>query len=174
MPDEVIRFLNLVPNGIYVDMTLGDGGHSALILEKLSHAGRLVAFDKDSQAIKRANERLKKFSEKKYDLVNEDFSSVKESLAELGINEVDGILFDLGVSSRQLDEAGRGFSFSKEARLDMRMDLRNEVDAHKLVNELPFEDLYRIIKVYGEERFAKRIARNIINKRTLFTIISHA
>jgi 16S rRNA (cytosine1402-N4)-methyltransferase len=164
MPDEVISHLNIVPDGTYVDMTLGDGGHSLMIAKKLSAGGRLLAFDKDEEAIKRAGERLKDVSER-VTLLNRDFSSVKGVLEELSIKEVDGFIFDLGVSSRQLDEGDRGFSFLKEAPLDMRMDKRNKIDAKKLVNDLPFEDLYRIIKEFGEERFAKRIARKIVTER---------
>jgi 16S rRNA (cytosine1402-N4)-methyltransferase len=165
MLDEVISFLDVVPDGIYVDMTAGDGGHSLSIIQRLSQNGRLIAFDKDMDAIEITRKRLKEVGDKNFTLINEDFSCAKESLKDLGIKEVDGFIFDLGVSSRQLDEAKRGFSFSKDARLDMRMDLRNKVDAHKLVNELSFEDLYRIIKDYGEERFAKRIARSIVQCR---------
>ncbi|MFC1855085.1 16S rRNA (cytosine(1402)-N(4))-methyltransferase RsmH, partial [Thermodesulfobacteriota bacterium] len=165
MPAEIMESLRIVETGTYVDMTLGDGGHSLLILDKLKAGGRLIAFDKDEEAIERVKKRFKGLEGDRLTIVNEDFSSVTEALLEHGIEKVDGFIFDLGVSSRQLDEAKRGFSFSKEARLDMRMDLRNEVDAYKLVNNLRFEDLYKIIKEYGEERFAKRIARSIIYNR---------
>ena len=163
MPDEVISFLNVAPNGTYVDMTVGDGGHSILILERLSKEGRLIAFDKDINAIERSKKRCKAF--KNVDFINEDFSKIKKALLELGIKEVDGIVFDLGVSSGQLDSKERGFSFLREARLDMRMDIRNEIDAYYLVNNLPYEDLFRIIKDYGEDSFAKSIARAIVNRR---------
>ena len=165
MPHEVIDFLNIVPDGTYVDMTLGDGGHSILVLQKLSTGGRLIAFDKDQSAIARAEARFKAAGFENFILVNKDFSDVKEALVDIGVAKVDGFIFDLGVSSRQLDDKKRGFSFQKDARLDMRMDLTNSIDAHYLVNNLPFEELYRIIKYYGEEKCAKRIARSIVNTR---------
>jgi 16S rRNA (cytosine1402-N4)-methyltransferase len=165
MADEVISLLNLTKDGIYVDMTLGDGGHSLLIVQRLSEKGRLIAFDKDVEAVNRAKKRLTEAGRKNITIINEDFVEVKETLKDLGIKQVDGFIFDLGVSFAQLDEERRGFSFLEEGKLDMRMDVRNKIDASCLVNKLSFEDLYTIIKNYGEERYAKRIARAIINER---------
>ncbi len=164
MANEIIGYLNIVPGGAYVDMTLGDGGHSAMMLKRLSKGGRLIAFDRDEQAIIRAEARLKEIGGD-FTLVNEDFAKVSDALMELGVSEVNGFIFDLGVSSQQLDDAKRGFSFSKEAKLDMRMDRRQELDAFHLVNELSFGELHKIIKEYGEERFAKRIASRIVSHR---------
>lgn len=165
MADEVISLLNVVKDGIYVDMTLGDGGHSLLIVQRLSENGRLIAFDKDMEAVNRAKKRLAGTGKKNFTIINDDFAHVKKALMDLGIKEVDGFVFDLGVSSAQLDDARRGFSFLKEGKLDMRMDKSSKIDASWLVNKLSFEDLYTIIKNYGEERYAKRIAKAIINER---------
>lgn len=166
---EIIDFLDIKPEGVYVDMTLGDGGHSILVLERLTSNGRLFAFDKDSKAIHRAEKRIFEVFrpvDKKFNLINSDFAEVKEALLEFEVKQVDGFIFDLGVSSAQLDEAQRGFSFSKSARLDMRMDTNNKIDAHYVVNNYSFLELLAIIREYGEEdRFAKKIARSIERAR---------
>ena len=165
MADEVISLLNAAKDGTYVDMTMGDGGHSLLIVQRLSENGRLIAFDKDTEAVNRAKKRLAGSGKKNFTIINKDFVQVKQALKDLGIKEVDGFVFDLGVSSAQLDDARRGFSFLKEGKLDMRMDTNSKIDAAWLVNKLSFEDLSAIIKNYGEERYAKRIARAIIKER---------
>ena len=132
--EESIKALDINPEGIYVDLTLGRGGHSSAILKKLSPKGLLIAFDKDKQAIKESEPYLKSIGSN-FKLVHSDYKNFKEELEKLGINKVDGILADIGVSSPQLDEASRGFSYSKEARLDMRMNQEQPLDAHVIVNE---------------------------------------
>ena len=160
---ECIEALNIRPDGIYVDGTLGMGGHSAAIAERLT-TGLLIGIDRDETAIQRAGERLKPFGER-VKLVHGNFRNTAAILDQLGIAGVDGMLFDLGVSSPQLDEADRGFSYMHDAPLDMRMDASDELNAWFIVNCWPEEKLKRIIYDYGEERHAPRIASAILRAR---------
>ena len=160
---ECIEALNIRPDGIYVDGTLGMGGHSAAIAERLT-TGRLIGIDRDETAIQRAGERLKPFGER-VKLVHGNFRNTAAILDQLGIAGVDGMLFDLGVSSPQLDEADRGFSYMHDAPLDMRMDASDELNAWFIVNCWPEEKLKRILYDYGEERHAPRIASAILRAR---------
>ena len=160
---ECIEALCIKPDGIYVDGTLGMGGHSAAIAERLT-TGLLIGIDRDETAIQRAGERLKPFGER-VRLVHGNFSDVASILDRLGIDAVDGMLFDLGVSSPQLDEAQRGFSYMQDAPLDMRMDGSASLSAHEVVNTWPEDRLRRILYDYGEERYAPRIAGAIVRAR---------
>jgi 16S rRNA (cytosine1402-N4)-methyltransferase len=164
MPGEVLEGLKLKENGIYVDCTLGGGGHSSAILERIGPAGVLVALDQDPAAIDAAGKKLEKFSGRFY-LVRENFTVLGDVIKRLGIDRVDGVLFDLGVSSYQLDNPARGFSYRHDAPLDMRMDPGGEVTAADLVNSLPEGELARVIKDYGEERWSGRIASFIVKER---------
>jgi 16S rRNA (cytosine1402-N4)-methyltransferase len=159
LKQESVDALNIKPDGVYVDCTLGGAGHSSLILSKLKN-GHLYAFDQDDKAIENAKKVLKEY-EGKFTIIKSNFRYIKEELKSLGIEKVDGILFDLGVSSPQLDEADRGFSYQHDADLDMRMDQSSDLTAREIVNEWPFNDLMKIISRYGEEKFAKQIARKI-------------
>ena len=161
--NECLEGLNLKANGIYVDGTLGGAGHSSEILKRLSNEGRLIGIDQDTDALKAAKERLKDYSNVTF--VHSNFSNIENVLNNLNIDGVDGILMDLGVSSYQLDEGERGFSYMKDAPLDMRMNRENDFSAYNVVNEYSEEDLYRIIRDYGEEKFAKRIASFIVENR---------
>ena len=161
--NECLEGLNIKENGIYVDGTLGGAGHSSEILKRLSNEGRLIGIDQDTDALKAAKERLKDYSNVTF--VHSNFSNIENVLNNLNIDGVDGILMDLGVSSYQLDEGERGFSYMKEAPLDMRMNRENDFSAYNVVNEYSEEDLYRIIRDYGEEKFAKRIASFIVENR---------
>ncbi len=160
--DESVLMLG-VKDGIYVDGTLGGGGHSELILKKMS-GGRLIGIDQDPDAISAASERLEDYKDK-FTAVHNNFSNIKEILRELNIEEIDGAILDLGVSSHQLDEGSRGFSYNKDARLDMRMNKEQSFSAYELVNTYSESDLKRIIYAYGEERFAPAIARTIVSER---------
>lgn len=162
--NEAVDGLNIKTDGIYVDCTLGGAGHSEFIASKLQGSGRLISFDQDEDAIKFAKERLKNYEDKVI-LVKANFKNVKHELNQLGIFYVDGILFDLGVSSPQLDVGDRGFSYSIDAPLDMRMDRASDLTASDVVNYWDEEKIAEIIFKYGEERFAKRIARNISDYR---------
>lgn len=161
--NECIENLNIKPDGIYVDGTLGLGGHSEQILKRLK-SGRLIGIDRDESAIKRTGERLKSYADK-MTLVHGNFCDVSDILDELGIDSVDGMLFDLGVSSPQLDESERGFSYMNDAPLDMRMDNTGVLTAWNVVNEWPETEIIRILRDYGEERYARRIAQRIAEKR---------
>ena len=161
--NECIEGLNIKENGIYVDGTLGGAGHSSEILKRLSNEGRLIGIDQDTDALRAAKERLKDYSNVTF--VHSNFSNIENVLDNLNIDGVDGILMDLGVSSYQLDEGERGFSYMKDAPLDMRMNRENDFSAYNVVNEYSEEDLYRIIRDYGEEKFAKRIASFIVENR---------
>lgn len=166
--DECINGLNIVSDGIYADCTLGGAGHSSYIASMLNEKGMLIGIDQDANAIEAAKKRLKDYSNVKY--VRDNFSNIKNILVEnigLGQESVNGFLLDLGVSSHQLDEADRGFSYNHNAPLDMRMDQRSPLSAYVVVNEYTKEELARIIKDYGEERWAKRIAEFIINERKI-------
>ena len=153
--NECIEGLNIKSDGIYVDATLGGAGHSSEILKRLS-TGKLYCFDKDDEAIKAADERLSKISSN-YQIIRSDFSNLKEKLNEVGVTKIDGILFDIGVSSYQFDTPERGFSYKYDARLDMRMDTTQKLSAYEVVNTYSKEELTRIFFEYGEERFAKQI-----------------
>lgn len=161
--DECINALNIKEDGIYVDCTLGGAGHSSEIVKRLSNDGRLIGFDQDKDALKAAGERLKDYKNVTY--VHSNFYDIYDVLTDLGIEGVDGILMDLGVSSYQLDNGERGFSYMQDAPLDMRMNRENEFSAYEIVNTYSEEELYRIIKEYGEEKFAKRIASFIVKNR---------
>lgn len=160
--NEAIDSLNIKPDGIYVDLTLGRGGHSKEILKRLP-CGRLFAFDKDEEAIKESTANLKDFDN--ITIIHDDFRNFKSNLESLGITKVDGILMDLGVSSPQFDDADRGFSYKEDARLDMRMDQRQTLDAYKIVNTYSIEDLTRIFREYGEDKFSYPIAKRIVKER---------
>ena len=164
MLKECLEGLNIKPDGVYVDCTLGGAGHSSEIAKRLSSKGTLIGIDKDIEAIKVSTERLQKFDCKKI-LVHNDFSNLKEILEQNNIEKVDGILADLGVSSYQIDEQSRGFSYSKDAPLDMRMDQSQSLTAKDIVNNYSEKDLLRILYEFGEENFAKNIVRNILKQR---------
>lgn len=159
---ESIEFLNVKENGIYVDATLGYGGHSLEILKR-NKEGFLFAFDQDSEAIIYSTERLKEYHN--FKIIKSNFANMKECLNKENISKVDGILFDIGVSSMQLDEDYRGFSYHTDAPLDMRMDTDNPFSAYNVVNDYDYNDLVRVIRDYGEEKYASSIAKNIIKRR---------
>ena len=161
--DECIEGLNIKPDGIYVDGTLGGAGHSSHIAAKLT-TGRLVGIDRDTVALEAAVQRLEPYKER-VSLVHANFSQIDNALDELGIDKVDGILLDLGVSSPQLDDGERGFSYMVDAPLDMRMDRADAQDAHQIVNTWSYEELKRILYDYGEERYAPQIAAAICRHR---------
>ena len=161
--DECIRYLNIKPEGVYVDGTLGMGGHSEAILRRLT-TGRLISIDRDELAIERASERLRDYSDR-LTIVHGNFRDLGEILDEQGVEAVDGMLFDLGVSSPQLDEGSRGFSYMLDAPLDMRMDKSDNIDAWFIVNRWPEDKIVRILRDYGEERHAARIAKAIASRR---------
>lgn len=161
--DECIKYLNIKPDGIYVDGTLGMGGHSEAILQRLT-TGRLISIDRDITAIERAGERLAPYADR-LTIVHGNFRDLDAILDEQGVRLVDGMLFDLGVSSPQLDEADRGFSYMSDAPLDMRMDASDNIDAWFIVNRWPQEKIERILREYGEERHAARIAARIAERR---------
>lgn len=164
MANEAVDMLDCKPGKIYVDATLGGGGHSELILRKIQPDGRLIAFDIDSDAIESAGKRLKHY--KNLTIVKESYSNIKKVLQDLGIKEITGgIVFDLGASYHQLTKQERGFSFMKDAPLDMRFDKDSDFSAYDVVNSYPEEELIRVISEYGEERFTKRIVKNIVNYR---------
>ena len=162
--NETIENLNIKPDGIYVDGTLGGAGHSYEIVKRLSGGGRLIGIDQDADAIAAATERLKDYSDR-VTIVRNNYCNMDKVLDELGIDKVDGIMLDLGVSSYQLDAADRGFTYNVDTALDMRMDQRQEITAKDIVNEYSEFDLYRIIRDYGEDRFAKNIAKHIVAAR---------
>ncbi|MFK4935895.1 16S rRNA (cytosine(1402)-N(4))-methyltransferase RsmH [Lactococcus garvieae] len=167
MLHETVDMLEVKPDGIYVDATLGGAGHSEYLLSKLT-TGHLYAFDQDDTAHENAKVRLKAaLAENKVTLIKSNFRYLRSSLADLGVTKIDGILYDLGVSSPQFDDSQRGFSYKKEARLDMRMDQTQALSAYEVVNDYPYEDLVRIFYRYGEEKFSKQIARKIEQARKL-------
>ena len=161
--DECLEALAIKPDGIYLDGTLGRAGHSLEIVKRLT-TGRLIGIDRDETAIAAAQERLADYADR-VTLVHSNFDRVREILDELGIDGADGMLFDLGVSSPQLDDAGRGFSYRHDAPLDMRMDRTAALCAREVVNEWSYEELRRILFAYGEERYAPLIAKHIVQKR---------
>lgn len=163
---ETIEELNIKEDGIYVDGTLGGGGHSYQICKKLGEQGRLIGIDQDGDAIKAAGERLAEFGDK-VTIVRSNYVNMPQVLHELGIHKVDGIVLDLGVSSYQLDNAERGFTYREDVPLDMRMDQRQSMTARDIVNDYSEMELYRIIRDYGEEKFAKNIAKHIVSARAV-------
>ena len=167
--NECIEYLNIKDDSIIVDCTLGYGGHSSEVLKRLKN-GTLYSFDQDMDAIKYSEDRLSKISNN-YKIINSNFKYIKSKLNELGVNKVDGILYDLGVSSPQLDESDRGFSFHKDATLDMRMNQEQDFSAYDVVNNYSYEELVRIFREYGEEKYAPGIAKGIIKNRPINTTL---
>ena len=164
--NETIDGLNIKPDGIYVDGTLGGGGHAYEVCRRLGEKGSIVGIDQDAAAIEAASARLKDFGEK-VTIVRSNYCDMKSKLHELGIDKVDGIVLDLGVLSYQLDTAERGFSYREDAPLDMRMDTRQKMTARDIVNDYTEADLYRVIRDYGEDKFAKNIAKHIVQARAV-------
>ncbi len=162
--EETIDGLQIIPDGIYVDGTLGGGGHSYEVCRRLGDKGSIIGIDQDAAAIEAAGIRLKDFGEK-VTIVRSNYRDMKSKLHELGIDKVDGIILDLGVSSYQLDTAERGFSYRADAPLDMRMDTRQQITARDIVNDYGEEELYRVIRDYGEDKFARNIAKHIVMER---------
>ena len=167
--NEAIEQLNIKSDGIYVDCTLGGAGHSSLILSKLKK-GHLYSFDQDDYAISVAKERLDKIGSN-YTIIKSNFVNIIEELEKLGVTKVDGVLYDLGVSSFQFDDTSRGFSYNNDAKLDMRMDRTKDFSAHDVVNKYSYEDLVKIFYMYGEEPFSKQIARKIVDNRPINTTL---
>ena len=167
--NECIENLNLKHDSVIVDCTLGYGGHSSEILKRIDK-GFLFAFDQDNEAILSSTERLNRIGNN-YEIIKSNFVNIKEELNKRDIDKVDGILYDLGVSSPQLDEDYRGFSFHQDARLDMRMDTSSDLDAYKVVNTYSYEDLVKIFYKYGEEKYSSSIAKGIINSRPINTTL---
>ena len=179
---ETVDGLNVRPDGTYVDATLGGGGHAYEVCSRLSDKGRFIGIDQDADAIEAAGKRLEGFGEK-VTIIRSNYRDMKPELRKRGIDSVDGIVLDLGVSSYQLDTAERGFSYRADAPLDMRMDQRQKMTARDIVNGYSEMELYRVIRDYGEDRFAKNIAKHIVAERgkhpiettgQLNEIISHA
>lgn len=166
---ECIQYLNINSNSIIVDCTLGYGGHSSEILKRIPN-GHLYSFDQDSDAIKYSCDRLSKISDN-YTIINNNFVNIKNELNKIGVNKVDGILYDLGVSSPQLDQDYRGFSFHQDAKLDMRMDQNQEFSAYNVVNEYSEVMLTNILFKYGEEKYAPKIAKKIVENRPINTTL---
>ena len=166
MLHETIDMLDVKPDGIYVDATLGGAGHSEYLLSKLSEKGHLYAFDQDQNAIDNAQKRLAPYIEKgMVTFIKDNFRQLKDRLHDLGVTEIDGICYDLGVSSPQLDQRERGFSYKKDAPLDMRMNQEASLTAYEVVNQYDYHDLVRIFFKYGEDKFSKQIARKIEQAR---------
>lgn len=164
--DESVDMLNIKPDGIYVDGTLGGGGHSELILKRLGDGGRLIGIDRDMTAIRAASERLKPYGDK-FTAIHNNYKNIKDVLCDLGIEKIDGAILDLGVSSPQLDDGERGFSYNKNAKLDMRMNREDKLSAYEVVNTYSQDELKRIIFEYGEERYAGQIAKKIVSQREI-------
>ncbi|MEF9946421.1 MAG: 16S rRNA (cytosine(1402)-N(4))-methyltransferase RsmH [Lachnospiraceae bacterium] len=180
--EETVNGLNIKPDGIYVDGTLGGGGHAFEVCKQLSNKGSFIGIDQDAAAIEAASDRLSGFGER-VTIIRSNYCDMKQQLQKIGIDKVDGIVLDLGVSSYQLDTAERGFSYRVDAPLDMRMDMRQEMTARDIVNDYSEMDLFRIIRDYGEDKFAKNIAKHIVIEREkgsidtteqLIEIIRHA
>ncbi|MBD5509717.1 MAG: 16S rRNA (cytosine(1402)-N(4))-methyltransferase RsmH [Lachnospiraceae bacterium] len=161
---ETITNLNIKANGVYVDGTLGGGGHALEVAKRLSKGGRLFGIDQDDAALQAAEERLSAYQDR-VTLVRSNYCNIREALAQYGVEQVDGIVLDLGVSSYQLDTEERGFSYRFDTKLDMRMDRRQTLTAQTIVNQYTEQELYRIIRDYGEEQFAKNIAKHIVRFR---------
>ena len=169
MLNEAVEALNCEDGKLYVDCTLGGGGHSELILKKISPSGRLIAFDIDQEAINHARERLKNYPN--LTILKSSYTNIKSELKKLGIEKITGgVILDLGASYHQLTKRERGFSFSKEAPLDMRFDMESDFSAYDVVNTYPEQELVRIFSEYGEERFSKRIAKQIVKTRRTASI----
>ena len=164
--DEVIVGLNIKPDGIYVDGTLGGAGHSSEVAKRLTAGGRLIGIDRDESAIAAASKRLEPYKDR-VTIVRDNYLNTLDILEELGIDRIDGMLLDLGVSSYQFDEGERGFSYREDAPLDMRMDQRDELTAFTVVNEYTENELFRLIRDYGEDQFAKNIAKHIVRNRAV-------
>lgn len=164
MLEETIEFLRIRPDGIYVDGTLGGGGHSLEIAKRLGPGGRLIGIDQDGDAIEAAGKRLAPYSDR-VTIVRDNYSRMKEVLNDLSISKVSGILLDLGVSSWQLDQPERGFTYREDVPLDMRMDRRQSFTARDIINDYSEAELYHIIRDYGEDKFAKNIAKHIVLAR---------
>ena len=164
--DEVIEGLNIKPDGIYVDGTLGGAGHSSEVAKRLTEGGRLIGIDRDESAIAAASKRLEPYKDR-VTIVRDNYLNTLDILEELGIDRIDGMLLDLGVSSYQFDEGERGFSYREDAPLDMRMDQRDELTAFTVVNEYTENELFRLIRDYGEDQFAKNIAKHIVRNRAV-------
>ena len=162
--EETVDGLRVKPDGIYVDGTLGGGGHAYEICRKLGNKGSFIGIDQDADAISAARSKLHDFGEN-VTIVRSNYCNMKSELQRIGIDKVDGIILDLGVSSYQLDTAERGFSYTKDAPLDMRMDQRRELTARDIVNTYEERDLFYMIRNYGEDKFAKNIAKHIVNER---------
>lgn len=167
--NETIESLNIKPDGIYVDGTLGGGGHAYEVCKRLGEHGRFIGIDQDAEAIEAAGSRLSEFGDK-VTIVRSNYVNIENVLKNLNITKVNGIMLDLGVSSHQLDTIERGFSYKEDAPLDMRMDDRNDITAKDIVNTYSEYDLYRIIRDYGEDKFAKNIAKHIVLAREEKTI----
>lgn len=162
--EETINALNVKPEGVYLDGTLGGGGHACEVCRRLDDRGRLYGIDQDEAAIEAAGKRLEEFGEK-VTIIRNNYCNAKEALREKGVDSVDGIVLDLGVSSYQLDTAERGFTYKYDTSLDMRMDQRQQLTARDIVNDYDEQSLYRIIRDYGEDQFAKNIAKHIVQAR---------
>lgn len=162
--DETIENLSINPDGIYVDGTLGGGGHAYEVCKKLSKKGRFIGIDQDEAAIEAASKRLEEFGDR-VTIIRSNYCEMKNQLEKIGVAKVDGIVLDLGVSSYQLDTPERGFTYREDAPLDMRMDRRQELTAKEIVNTYSEQEIYRIIRDYGEDRFAKNIAKHIVKNR---------
>lgn len=168
--NEAIDNLNINEDGIYVDATLGFGGHSGLILKRIKR-GFLFAFDQDDMAIEYSEKKLSEIGSN-YEIIKSNFMYLKEELRKRNISKIDGIVFDLGVSSPQLDITERGFSYHNDAPLDMRMDRSKDFSAYNVVNEYSYEDLVRILREYGEEKYASSISKNIVKERSIKPILT--
>lgn len=164
MVHEVVKYLVTISDGVYLDGTVGSGGHSEFIGKKISSKGHLICLDRDSEAVDISRERLS-FMGERVTVIKANYADASETLKGLGFEKINGILLDLGVSTQQLERSGRGFSFNRDEPLDMRMDVGDEVTAHKLVNTLPSKDIEKILKSYGEEKKAKLISRSIERER---------
>ena len=165
LTQEVIKYLRTTPDGVYVDGTLGGGGHAEQILMNISDRGRVIAFDFDGEAIQYTEQRLARFGDR-ITFIHDSYANARVRLQHLGIEKIRGLLLDLGVASHQLDEQGRGFGFQREGRLDMRMNLDEKLDAWTVVNTYTQDRLSDLIRKYGEERYARRVARTIVQHRT--------
>jgi len=163
--NESIDNLNIKKDGIYVDATLGGGGHSSLILSKLSSKGHLYSFDVDDYSILRAKEKLEKVGKDNYTIIKSNFENLKEELHNLGVDSIDGIVYDLGVSSFQFDMPEKGFSYNYDAKLDMRMDASLSISAWDIVNKFSYKDIADILYKYGDEVFSRQIAKRIVEER---------
>ncbi|QNM93716.1 16S rRNA (cytosine(1402)-N(4))-methyltransferase RsmH [Mycoplasma sp. Pen4] len=166
MLNETVDSLEIKPDGVYVDLTAGMGGHSAAILAKLNQNGRLIAFDKDSYALEQADKRLKAIANN-YTLVKSDFKDIKVKLIELGYSQVDGIIADLGISSPQIDQSERGFSYNKDAKLDMRMNQDQQLTAYEVVNTYSEAELTKILHKYADVKLPQRVAKAIVENRPI-------